>query len=90
MIKAQKIFKHIEGEIVFITDTYCVKIRKGFQGWQAGFEIGVQLMWMQSNLSVNPEENTREYAIWQAGCIRDALEKLIELTTSGSRRIMMD
>ena len=66
------------GEILFSHKNYSVRIRNWFASWQAGFEIGVQTIWVESNIHANPKENTKEYAIWMAGNINSALSNLLE------------
>lgn len=62
------------GIITFITE--------GFDGWQAGFEIGVQSFYLQP---VSPkkghEEDTREKAMWYQNCLKHAFKNLSESTS---------
>jgi hypothetical protein len=51
-------------------------VRNSLFGWQAGFSIGCQTFWLQSNLDSIPEENTEEYARWMEGNLKDAFAKI--------------
>lgn len=76
-------YDNLSGVVVYDKPNYLVLIRNGFDGWQAGFSIGVQTLWIQSNITPAPEENTKEYAMWMAENINDALSNLRTMAICG-------
>lgn len=62
-----------------LTSNVSTHIRKGFDGWQAGFTVQQQTFYLQPVSSDKGDQrDTEERALWYQGCLETALNKMIK------------
>lgn len=62
-----------------LSDNVSTHIRDGFRGWQAGFTVQQQTLFLQAvSIEKGDDEDTEEKAKWLQGCLDDALNKIIK------------